>query len=52
MGEILEKKGDVTGAMRVYEMALSQTGSNSVTPVVHRLIQALLAAEVSLGRKD
>jgi hypothetical protein len=33
MGEIMEKKGDDKGAMRVYEMALSRTGSNSATPV-------------------
>ena len=37
MGEILEKKGDATGAMRVYEMALSRTGSSSVTPVAIKL---------------
>ncbi len=37
MGEMLEKKGDVTGAMRVYEMALSRTGSSSATPVAIKL---------------
>lgn len=37
MGEILEKKGDGTGAMRAYEMALSRTGSSSVTPVAIKL---------------
>jgi tetratricopeptide (TPR) repeat protein len=33
MGEILEKKGDARGAMRVYEMALSQIRSSNATPV-------------------
>jgi tetratricopeptide (TPR) repeat protein len=33
MGEILEKKGDARGAMRVYEMALSQIRSSDATPV-------------------
>jgi tetratricopeptide (TPR) repeat protein len=37
MGEILEKKGDDKGAMRVYEMALSRTGGNSATPVTTEL---------------
>jgi tetratricopeptide (TPR) repeat protein len=37
MGEILEKKGDDLGAMRVYEMALSRTGANSATPVTTEL---------------
>jgi transglutaminase-like putative cysteine protease/tetratricopeptide (TPR) repeat protein len=36
LGEILEKKGDAKGAMRVYELALSQTGS-SATPTVTEL---------------
>lgn len=37
MGEILEKKGDDIGALRVYELALSRTGGNSATPVVTEL---------------
>ena len=37
MGKILEKKGDAMGAMRVYEMALSRTGSSSATPVATEL---------------
>jgi hypothetical protein len=37
LGEILEKKGDAVGAMRVYEMALSRTGGNGVTPVATEL---------------
>jgi tetratricopeptide (TPR) repeat protein len=37
MGEILEKRGDDIGAMRVYEMALSRTGGNIATPVVTEL---------------
>ncbi len=37
MGEILEKKSDLTGAMQVYEMALSRTGSRSTTPVAIKL---------------
>lgn len=37
MGEILEKKGNATGAMRVYEMALSRLGSTSATPVAIKL---------------
>jgi tetratricopeptide (TPR) repeat protein len=37
LGEILEKKGDAVGAMRVYELALSRTGGNGVTPVATEL---------------
>ena len=37
MGEILEKKGDDKGAMRVYEMALSRVGGSNVTPVATEL---------------
>lgn len=37
MGEILEKKGDDIGALRVYELALSRTGGNSATPVLTEL---------------
>ncbi len=37
LGEILEKKGDATGAMRVYEMALSRLESTSATPVATKL---------------
>lgn len=37
MGEILEKKGDALGAMRVYEMAMSRTRSSSATQVVTEL---------------
>jgi tetratricopeptide (TPR) repeat protein len=43
MGEILERKGDAKGAMRVYEMALSQIGSSAV-PVateLHARVEAL-----------
>jgi tetratricopeptide (TPR) repeat protein len=43
MGQILEKKGDARGAMRVYEMALSQTGSsiNPVSTELHARVDAL-----------
>jgi tetratricopeptide (TPR) repeat protein len=34
MGRILERKGDATGAMRVYQMALSRTASSKATPAV------------------
>ncbi len=34
LGEILEKKRDTSGAMRVFEMALSGAGNGSMTPVV------------------
>jgi len=37
MGEILEKKGDATGAMRAYEMALSRTRRGSTTPIATEL---------------
>ena len=37
MGQVLEKKGDLPGAMRVYETALSQARSNSGTPVAAEL---------------
>ena len=37
MGEILEKKGDATGAMRVYETALSRLGTTNATPVAMKL---------------
>lgn len=37
MGEVLEKKGDDKGAMRVYELALSRSGGNIATPVVTEL---------------
>jgi tetratricopeptide (TPR) repeat protein len=37
MGEILERKGDLKGAMQVYEMALSRAGSNNVTPAAEDL---------------
>ena len=37
MGEIFEKKGDLTEAMRTYEMALSRTGKSSVAPVTMEL---------------
>ncbi len=37
MGEILERKGDLAGAMRVYEMALSRTGNSSATSVASEL---------------
>ena len=37
LGEILEKRSDATGAMRVFEMALSRTGSSSATPVTTEL---------------
>ena len=37
LGEILEKKGDDKGAMRVYEMALSRTMSNSTSPTATEL---------------
>jgi hypothetical protein len=36
MGQILEKRSDLKGAMRVYEMALSRTGS-STNPVATEL---------------
>ena len=37
LGEILEKKGDEKGAMRVYEMALSRTPPSSTSPTVTEL---------------
>ncbi len=43
MGEILERKGDNTGAMRVYEMALSRTGSMTTpaTSELHARVEGL-----------
>lgn len=44
MGEILERKGDLVGAMRVYEMALSRTGNSGAAPVateIHAQIDGL-----------
>jgi tetratricopeptide (TPR) repeat protein len=37
LGEILEKKGDLVQAMRIYEMALSGRQGNSTTPVMNEL---------------
>ena len=37
LGEIMEKKGDTVGAMRIYEMALSRTGSSGETVVAAEL---------------
>lgn len=37
LGEILEKKGDLTGAMRTYELALSRAGNRSVSPAAGKL---------------
>ena len=44
MGEILERKGDFVGATRVYEMALSRTGSGggaSVAAELHARVDGL-----------
>jgi tetratricopeptide (TPR) repeat protein len=37
MGEILEKKGDAMGALRTYEMALSQIKSGGASPLAEEL---------------
>jgi len=51
LGEILEKKGDDKGAMRIYEMALSRANSNSANPTaaeLHARVDGLKKKGVSI----